>query len=70
MAPCTFKSNIDKWDVPFTSSFWVEILGVNIQCCSLSKHKMEISKNAQASIIEKFTKERKNALIKMLAYNF
>ena len=48
----------------------MEILGVNIQCCSLSKHEMEISQNALASIIEKFTKERKNALIKLLAYNF
>ena len=45
---------------------------LHIQCCSLSKRKMEISQNVLVSIIiiVKFTKKRKNALIKPVAYNF
>ena len=43
---------------------------LHIQCCSLSKCKMEISQNVLVSIIVKFTKKRKNALIKPVAYNF
>ena len=53
---------------PFTSSIRVEILGVNIQCCSLSERKTETSQNVLVTI-GKFTKKRKNALIKWVAYN-
>ena len=51
-----------------TSSIRLEILGVNIQCWSLSKRKTEISQNVLVSI-RKFTKKRKNALIKPVVYN-
>ena len=54
--------------LPFTSSIRVEILGVNIQCWSLSKRKTEISQNVLVSI-RKFTKKRKNALIKPVVFN-
>ena len=54
--------------LPFTSSNRVEILGVNIQCWSLSKRKTEISQNVLVSI-RKFTNKRKNALIKPAVYN-
>jgi len=60
----------DQGCFPFTLSIWVEILGENIQCCSLSKCKMEISQNVLVSIIGKYTKKRKNALIKPVTYNF
>ena len=55
--------------LPFTPSIRVEILGVNIQCCSFSKRKMGRSENVLASI-GKFKRKRKNALIKSIAYNF
>ena len=55
--------------LPFTPSIRVEILRVNIQCCSLSKRKMEKSQNVPVSI-GKFKKKRKNVLIKLVAYNF
>ena len=58
----------DMGRLPFTSSIRVEILGVNIQCWSLSKRKTEISQNVLVSI-RKFTKNRKNALIKPVVYN-
>ena len=53
----------------FTPSILVEILGVNIQCCSFSKRKMGRSENVLVSI-GKFKRKRKNALIKSIAYNF
>ena len=39
----------DQGRLPFTSSIRVEILGVNIQCWSLSKRKTEISQNGDCS---------------------
>ena len=54
---------------PFTPSIRVEILGVNIQCCSFSKRKMVRSENVLVSI-GKFKRKRKNALIKSIAHNF
>ena len=55
---------------PFTPCIRVEILGVNIQCCSFSKRKMVRSENVLVSIIGKFKRKRKNALIKSIAHNF
>ena len=46
----------------------MEILGVKIQCWSLSKRKTEISQTVPISL-RKFTKKRKNALIKPVVYN-
>ena len=60
----------DQGCFPFALSIWVEILGENIQCCSLFKRKMEISQNVLVSIIGKYAKKRKNAPIKPVAYNF
>ena len=54
---------------PFTPSIRVEILGVNIQCCSLFKRTMGRPKNVLVSI-GKFKRKGKNALIKSIAYNF
>ena len=57
---------------PFTPSIGVEILGVNIQCCSFSRRKiieMGRSENVLVSI-GNCKRKRKNALIKSIAYNF
>ena len=62
-------SRLIKGLLPFTPSIRVEILRVNIQCCSLSKRKMGKSQNVPVSI-GKFKKKRKNVLIKLVAYNF
>ena len=51
----------------FTSSIRVEILGVNIQCCSFSKRKMGKTENVLLSI-GKLKRKRKNALINLIAY--
>ena len=56
--------------LPFTPSIRVEILGVNIQCCSLSKRKLKKSEDVIVSI-GKFKRKRKNAsIIQPIAYNF
>ena len=54
--------------LPFTPFIRVEILAVNIQCCSFSKRKMVRSENVLVST-GKFKRKRKNALIKSIAYN-
>ena len=47
----------------------MEVLVVNIQCCSLSKRKLEKSEDVLVSI-GKFKRKRKNAAIKPIAHNF
>ena len=55
--------------INFTPSIGVEILGVNIQCCSFSRRKIGRSENVLVSI-GNCKRKRKNALIKSIAYNF
>ena len=55
--------------LPFPPSIRVEILGVNIQCCSFSKRKMGRLENVLLSI-GKFKRNRKYSLIKTIAYHF
>ena len=47
----------------------MEILGVNIQCCSLSTRKMDKSQNVLVSV-GKLKHDRKSALIKPMSHNF
>ena len=67
---CWFRNwERNQGRLPFTPSIRVEILGVNIQCSSLSKRKLEKSEDVLVSI-GKFKRKRKNAAIKPIAYNF
>ena len=63
------KPNGNRGRLPFTPSIRVEILGVNTQCCSLSKRKLKKSEDVLVSI-GKFKRKRQNASIKPIAYNF
>ena len=65
----SYQASWDLGHLPFTPSIRVEILGVNIQCCSFSKCKMGRSENVLVSI-GKFKRKRKNASINSIAYNF
>ena len=62
-------NNLGHLPFTVTPSIRVEILGVNIQCSSLSKRKLEKSEDVRVSI-GKFKRKRKNAVIKPTAYNF
>lgn len=59
----------DLGHLPFTQSIQVKILNVNIQCCSLSKHKINKSPNVLVCV-GILINDRKSALIKPIAHNF